>query len=315
MIDEMPTPSAVPETPAAPVWKQFLATPRGKLAVLAIALLAALGLLTAQVYARPVTDGLVRSVARLLPYPALSVNGEGVTIKEFLIEYDALVSYFQDADEPPPPGDQLEVAIADTLINKIAIRQLAQAYDVELDRAQVEQYYQDVLAGQESEEAFVQNLSDTFGWTPEEFRERIVESIVLALQMTDAVLERQERQAPRAALVQEAYGRVEAGEDFAIVAKDVHAGFDGAQSDLGYVKASILPSTWASQVNALAEGEYTSVIELPEGYVVFKLEEKIAAGEDTQLHLLSITVPKVTLQEVVEEYLESAKVKRYVGEA
>lgn len=318
MTDELLDTHAPTETsatpPTAPAWKQFLATPKGKLVALAVALVAVFAVVATQTYARPVTDPFVRSVARVLPLPALKVDGQTVTIKEFLIEYDALQSYFNDLGEQAPPEDQLEVAIADTLVNKIAIAQLAKAQGVVLDETRVGEYFQDVVAGQESQEAFEQNLLDTFGWTPEDFRKRIVESIVLALQMTDAVRENDELQAPRAQLMQTAYARVLAGEDFAAVAKDAHAAFEGIESDLGYVQASILPSTWGTQVNALAEGEMTEVIELPEGYVVFKLEEKIAAGEDTQLHLLSITIPKVTLEEVVEEYLAGAQVKRYVGE-
>jgi parvulin-like peptidyl-prolyl isomerase len=318
MNDEIQTASVESQTPvnapvSLPAWKRFLATPKGKLAALAVALIVVVAVVISQTYVRPVTDPFVRLVSRVLPLPALKVGGKTVTINEFLIEYDALQSYFNDLGEPPP-AHQLEVAIADTLVNKIAIAHLAKTNGVALDDARVEEYFQDVVAGQESREVFEQNLIDTFGWTPEVFRKRIVESIVLALQMADAVRENDDLQAPRAQLMTDAYARILAGEDFGAVAKEAHAPFEGVQSDLGYVQASVLPEAWADQVNALAAGQITEVIELPEGYVVFKLEEKIAAGEDTQLHLLSITIPKVTLEEVVEEYLDGVQVKRYVGE-
>lgn len=322
MNDDMQTPerdspveSVASANQPTPAWKLFLTTPKGKVIAVIVTILVLAGIITGQVYARPVTDGFVRSVTQVIPYPALSVNGETVTIKEFLVEYDALLRYFQDlGEEQTPPANQLEVAIADTLVNKNAIEQLANQYAVTLDEERVEQYYQDVVAGQESQEAFEQNLAETFEWSPEEFRARIVESIVLALQMSEFVLENEELQGPRVELVQSAKTRVQNGEDFSTVAKDVHAGFSGIESDLGYVKASIIPKTWASQVNALEVGQATDVIELPEGYAIFKLKERIEAGEDTQLHLLSITVPKVSLEEVVDDYLKSVKVTRYVGE-
>jgi len=296
-----------------PAWKQFVLTPGGKIVLGVVALIVLFILLTVQVYARPVTDSLVRKVSQFIPYPALSVDGKEVTIKEFLTEYDALKQYFGDLPEQMPPADQLEIAIADTLVNKIAIQKLALQYGVELDEERVEQYYQDVIA-QDGEDVFTQNLFETFGWTPEEFRTRIVESIVLALQMTDTVLADTQTQQPRKDLIDSANERIQADEDFATVAKDVHAGFDGIESDLGYVKASVIPESWASQVLSLEEGDTTEIIDLPEGYAIFKLEEKIPAGEDTQMHLLSITVPKVSLEEVVDEYLTTVKVKRYVGE-
>ena len=313
MNDDMQAPeTSVSEQPSA--FKTFVKTPKGKLTIGIVVVVVVLGLLAGQVYARPVTDPLVRAMASLLPFPALSVDGRTVTINEFLTEYDALGSYFEDAGQEAPPSDQLEIAIADTLVNKIAIQKLADQYGVELDEERVEQYYQDVLSAQESEGAFEESLSQTFGWTVEEFKARIVESIVLALQMTDTVLADTQTQQPRRDLIDTATARVKAGEDFATVSKDVHAGFEGIEGDLGYVKASALPESWGSQVNALEEGQTTQIIELPEGYVIFKLEEKIVAGEDTQLHLLSITVPKVSLEEVVDEYLTTVEVKRYVGE-
>jgi parvulin-like peptidyl-prolyl isomerase len=179
----------------------------------------------------------------------------------------------------------------------------------------VEQYYQDVLASQESEEAFVQDLTNTFGWTVEEFKSRVVESIVLALQMSEAILADESLQQSRRDTIDTAYTRVAGGEDFASVAKEVNARFDaGLEADLGYIKLSIIPESWAAAVEILETGTTTDVLDLPEGYAIFKAEDRIVAAEDTQIHLLSITVPKVTLEEVVKEYLETAKVKRYVGE-
>lgn len=313
--------SVPPSTPASQpskspsVFQHAFFKSKRNIAILAVlVIVAGCLLLTREVYKRPVSDGLVRTASNIIPYPALSVDGEKLTLKEFLIEYDALLSYFDDLGEQAPPTEQLEVAIAETLINKIAIAQLAEDYGIELDQEQVDQYYNEVVSAQESEEAFIQNLSDTFNWTAEDFRKRIVESIVLALQMTDAVLEDETLQSARKQMVQDAYDRLQAGEDFAVVAKEVHEPFGGIESDLGFVQASVLPTSWSSQVNALEEGAFTEIIELPEGYAIFKLVEKLPTGEEGQLHLLSITVPKLTLEDVVDEYLETVTVKRYVGE-
>ena len=127
------------QTPSEPSkFQTFLRSPKGKLVVGVVGVLVVLGLLVGQVYARPVTDPLVRGVTNIIPLPALMVDGRTVTIQEFLQEYDALGSYFEDAGQEAPPPQQLEVAIADTMINKIAIAQLAQTYGVELDQVRVE---------------------------------------------------------------------------------------------------------------------------------------------------------------------------------
>ena len=293
----------------------FLKTKRGKYIATVITVVVLFTLATVQVYNKPVTDGLVRALSTVIPYPALSVNGTTVSVKEFLIEYDALLQYFSVTDgESAPPADQLEVLVADTLVNKIAMQQLAVEYGLELDTEQVEAYFQSVIAGQDSEEAFATELDSTFGWTPEEFKSRIVESIVLALQMSEEVLADDDLQSERSALAQEAHDRVIGGEAFALVAKDVHSGFPGLESDLGYVKLSIIPTAWADQVNSLEDGQITEVLNLPEGYAIFRLEERIDSNADTQLHLMTITVPKMNLEAVVNDYIDGATINRYIGE-
>jgi parvulin-like peptidyl-prolyl isomerase len=295
--------------------KTFLKTKNGKYIATAVAVVVLFVLATTQVYSRPVTDGLVRALSNVIPYPALSVNGDKVSVKEFLIEYDALVQYFSSTEgEVAPAGDQLEVMIAETLINKIAMQQLADERGVELDSEKVDSYYQSIIDGQQSEELFVSELERTFGWTQDEFKTRIVESIVLALQMGDEVLADADLQLEKSELAQQSYQRVIDGEAFAVVAKDVHSGFPGLESDLGYIKLSSIPPTWAETVDGLEVGGITEVLDLPEGYAIFRLEERIDAEADTQLHLMTITVPKTTLEELVDTYIDEAKIKRYIGE-
>ena len=295
--------------------KSFLKNPKIATVGVVILVVVAFSVMTWQVYVKPVTDPFVRKIVQVVPYPALSVDGTTVTMKDFLIEYDSLSHYFESLEnQTAPPADQLEIAIADTLVNKLAIQKIANTYAVELDQDRVETYYQDILSAQESEEAFKQNLQETFGWTPDEFKSRIVNSIVLALQMTDTVLTDEDFQKDRLVLIQKAFERVQAGEDFETVAKEVHTQFDGIESDLGFIQSSIIPESWASQVQSLEVGGVTEIITLPEGYVIFKLADRTGIDQETQLHLLSITVPKQNLEEVVDAYLDTVVVKRYVGE-
>lgn len=323
MQDELPIESVsseltpVPSHPSSPTsgFKRLFSTPRRKVITFFIVLVVLGGWATQQVYSRSVDDPFVRTLASVFPFPALSVNGDTVSMKEFLSEYDALKQYFEGQEGGAPPADQLELAIADTLTNKIVIRQLAQARGLEIDEARVEQYYQDVLTSQESEEAFIQDLNDTFGWNVDEFKTRVVESIVLALQMSEAILADETLQQSARDSIDAAAVRVQSGEDFATIGKEVNAQYDaGFETDLGYVKLSIIPETWAASVEVLEIGAVTEVLDLSEGYAIFKAEDRITAADDTQIHLLSITVPKVTLEEIVKDYLETAEVKRYVGE-
>lgn len=313
MTDESLPPSSLTTLPSP--LKSFFSSSRGRIIAGIVCVVVLLLIAFTQVYNRPMTDSFVRLMASVFPLPAVSVDGASVTLKDFIAEYDALGSYFAQQGNGGPSSEDLEVAIADTIINKLAIRKLAAERGVEVDAARVEKYYQDIIASEESEEAFVRELDESFGWDVEEFKSRVVESIVIALQMSEEVLENADDQTLRRATIDGAYARLRNGEDFATVAKDIHSGFDASfESDLGYVKQSAIPLTWAFAVENLPGGSYTDVLDLPEGYAVFKVVERIAAGEEKQLRLLVLSVPKKTLEDVVLEYLEGVEVKRYVGE-
>jgi parvulin-like peptidyl-prolyl isomerase len=294
--------------------KAFFCRHKKKFAIGLVVFLVIFGLVSREVYHRPVSDGFVRAVSSIVPYPAMSVGDTTITIREYLQEYDALVSFFTADEEGATPSESaLEEAISETLVNKIAVKKLADQYELVLDEEQIEEYFQGILSAQESEEAFAAELDVTFGWTVEEFKERVVASIVLAFQVSDFVLESEEIQQERVDAINSAYARIQEGEDFSVVAKEVHAMFDESlESDLGYVKLSAIPSAWVSSVENLNQGEYTEVLTLDEGFAIFLVNDSIVAGEDTQLHLLAVTVQKRTVEDVVAAYVEAMEIKNYI---
>jgi parvulin-like peptidyl-prolyl isomerase len=292
----------------------FIKTRNGRIIVVVLGVVVLFGALTQRVYSMPASSSFVRLVAQVVPYPALKLNGETLTMKEFFVEYDALAQYFSSQESVEvPPDDILEAAIADTLVNKLAIVQLAEKFEVEIDQDQVEIYYQDLVVTQGSEEVFEQSLDETYGWTINEFKTRIIESIVLALQMTEVVLKDVDLQAERIELIESAATRVAQGEEFVAVAKEVHSGFEGLESDLGYVNLDIMPNTWADIVEQLEIDEVSSIIGLDEGYVLFQALDRVVDGDETKIHLLSITVPKITLEDIVSEFVSESEVTRYIG--
>ncbi|MBT5808166.1 hypothetical protein HOI18_02715 [Candidatus Uhrbacteria bacterium] len=303
-------------TEVAKSTSSFFKTRTFKVIAAIVVVAALLGLTAKEVYSRPVTDTFVRVVTKVFPFPAVSVNGNMITMAEYLLEYDALLNSF--ATSAPegsvlPSGPELEEAIMQTLINKMAIRQLASDSGVDIDQDRVDTYYQDIIDSQGGEDNFAAELTETFGWSIGQFKERIVRSIVMALQMTDFVADDEEIQAEQEAAIKVAFERLQNGEEFDVVAKEVHGTFDPTLvSDLGYVKLSIIPSAWVEAVETLPVDAHSPVQHLDEGFAIFKVVDRITAGEDTQLHLMVISIPKTSLEDVVEKYLEKAEIKRYL---
>ncbi|MBI4714159.1 peptidylprolyl isomerase [Candidatus Uhrbacteria bacterium] len=278
-----------------------------------ISILGLLVILTLLVYRLPITNPFVRSVAFVIPYPAAMVDGSFITMKTYIIEREALTQYLKTTGlEETPSDDELQQMILQALVNKTAIRILANGNNVKIDQKMVDSYYQDVVENEESEDAFAKELSETFGWSKADFKKRIIESIVLALQMSDFVSKNETLQAPARERIEKAYARLKSGEDFVTVANEVHSEDNAPyESDLGYQNVADLPEEW-SAAKDLPVGGLSNIIEFDEGYAVFTVTDRIEAAEDSQVQLLAIIVPKKTLEDLVEEYLSQTKVRYFV---
>jgi parvulin-like peptidyl-prolyl isomerase len=270
-------------------------------------------ILTVFVYRLPMTNPFVKSVASIIPYPAATVDGSIITMRTYILEHEALTQYLKTTGyDEMPSDDVLQQTILDALINKTVIRKLAVQNGVKIDQDLVDQYYQDVVDGQTSEDDFTKELSDTFGWSKTDFKKRIVESIVLALQMSDFVSKDETLQAPARAKVEQVYDRLKAGEDFITVANEINAqSVTSFETDLGYQNVSDLPEEW-KVVKDIPVGDLPEIIELEQGYAIATITDRIEAAEDSQIHLMAVMIPKTTLEDLVSEYLEGAKVRYFV---
>jgi len=270
-------------------------------------------ILTVFVYRLPMINPFVKSVASIIPYPAAMVDGSIITMRTYILEHEALTQYLKTTGyDEMPSDDVLQQTILDALINKTVIRKLAVQNGVKIDQDLVDQYYQDVVDGQTSEDVFSKELADTFSWSKNDFKKRIVESIVLALQMSDFVSRDETLQAPAREKVEQVYDRLKAGEDFITVANEINTQYTSSfESDLGYQNVSDLPEDW-KVVKDIQVGGLSEIIELERGYVIATVTDRIEAAEDSQIHLMAVMIPKTTLEDLVTEYLAETKVRYFV---
>ncbi len=305
------------EVTSAPV-KKSKRSIKWLIALVVLLVLVGFGGTTWLVYNKPPTDPIVRKIVNLIPYPAVKVNDQTLTIKDYLVEYDALVSFFDSFEGEQfdrPSESDLESSIINTMINKSAIEQLSSRYGVEADEEAVNAMFESLKESEGSADSFEEELKQTFGWEVEEFRDRVIEPIVLANKMSDFVAQNADLQKEKREQIEAAYARLDAGDDFMVVASETNddrsAIFGG---DLGSLPMSDLPEEWQPYVAELEVGEHTPIIENSEGFAILFLTERVAAGEEDQVWLSAILVRKKTMEEVVESFIEESKIKRYIGE-
>jgi len=321
---EQPIPSPSPVEVVNPVSEKPVAkrrlpsfAPRTiKILAIVAGVFALIAIITSIVYLRAPTDKDVRAIVGVLPYPAAVVGGDVITIGEYLQERDALDAYFQASAEEAgsaPSEEEIAANIMDTLVHKSAVNHLAEEAGVVVDEARVDAFYQEALGGADQEEFAVQ-LESMFGWNVDEFRERIVRPVVLAMQLGEKIEQDASLQEARRQKAQGAYDRLVAGEDFAVVAGDTSADSSAVTGgDVGYIKMSEVPPELFETIGSLEVGSYSEVVEGVESFIVFLMTDRVETGDETEVKLSIISIPKVTLEETVQEYLDSTRVWKLVG--
>ena len=274
-------------------------------------------ILTSFVYRHAPTDSSIRKVVGVVPYPAAVIGNHVITLKQYLDERDALNTYFvssaAQSGAAAPDEATITKNVVDTMIHKIAVEDMAKAANITLDESKVDEFYANATGGADPA-AFEEQLKTMFGWTPDEFKSRVVRAVVLASQMDESIQADATRQADRRAKAQAAYDRIAAGEDFAKVATDVSSDPSAtAGGDVGDVKVSDIPAEWKDAIAAVAVGDYSKVVEGKSLYMVFKVVARTGKDADESVKLSLIAVPKETLEEATQEYLKSVRDWRYIG--
>jgi hypothetical protein len=272
------------------------------------------------VYSRPVGDELAEKIVRAIPYPAAIVGRHTVSLRDLYDEYHAMKTYFASLETPPKLSDEeIVVMLTQTLTRKVAVRALMDRYDLALDTQAVEDMFTNMGEQAGGEEALTQKISETFGWLPEEFKTRVVVPLVMADQLTKYVGENDEVQASRREEAESCKRRVEGGEVFLTVAQEIMATHEMAtDGDYDIVDLKDLPEDWQTALEGVGDGGMTEVLSGSGVYLVLFVEKRIPAVEtqsgEESVDLQFVAVPMVTLEELVQEYLDSVWVWKLVGE-
>jgi len=203
--------------------------------------------------------------------------------------------------------------VMESLISKKAVDYLAKKYEIELDAAQADDYYQNVIAQVGDEEQLKIELMNQFGVGIEDFKERVISSIVLASQLQEKLFVSEDEQK---ASKEEAEGwrqRLLAGDKIADM--QVDAGqtvrlYDGTTAD--GIPLSQIPPEALEAVSSLSVGDVSGVLDLSETYTVVRLIDR-TEDADPVLRLDLVQVAKRGLEQLITEYTDSVTVWSFVG--
>ncbi len=267
------------------------------------------------------------------PNTAAIVNGDEITVEEVESQYEAASANPQIAEqlEGDESGDlekRLQAEILTNLIEARLVEQGAAALDIEVTDAQVAEQREEIVeqvGGQEQFDQLVESSGLTDEQLDREFRllvlqEKVQEQLTSDLEVTDEDVEafyeenkeaRYDLASARHILVeteeeaQEVLRRLEAGEDFAELAKELSTDTgSGAQGgDLGEFTRDRMVPEFADAVFNAEPGDVVGPVETQFGFHIIEVTDRSAPSLEEVSEDIRAELSQGQGQEVVETWL------------
>ncbi len=269
---------------------------------------------------------IVKDVAKVLPVPALTVNGHWRSYSEYLDAVATLDYSFNQAAvlqasgyTVKPSAQELRTMVLDRMAKEEIINQVAKKRGVSVTKADIDAEMKK-LADQTGTEAQVAaQVQQLYKWDLATFRDKVIQPYLLRQHLQDNISGDATINADPAARAQAALARVTTGkEDFQTVAKAINE--DATKStggDMGiYAKGEKDPLIEAAAFS-LNVNETSNVIKALDGYYIIKVLEKIPADTKTstpeKVHTAEIFIAVVPLDTWLYDQSKTQKVTLFLS--
>lgn len=279
----------------------------GKILVIVAGIGLLLGVFVVSLYRLPAGETVLRPLSRVLPLPALSVNGMRVSYKEYRALTEGWLQLYGHQDVQAT--ELLQERVTDRLIRDVLLLQLSEELNMTLSDeaiAQAEQAFIDQYATEAEYEAW---LYGRFGWTREAFVERIVVPLARARQLDEAVLAYEPEQAQPLAAIQDMHRQVTANRDRL---QEIASNADREQLEGELVPVADFAPDTRLALRSTPEGSLTDVVEEPYAYAFYAVMETRGSEADLRVRVERVSVPKRDIYDVLQDRYAAADIRRYL---
>jgi len=274
-------------------------------------------------YAEGWQNYFVDSVNRAVPFPAASVGwGNWITIGDYNKNTKAM-RQFLESKEAASGGGNFDFSTPDGLkrlaiIKKNVLNQLIDAKITEIvakregitisDRELADTSGK-ILARDGKQAENVNQLASLYGWTPEDFQDRVVKNLLYQQKLEDKIRADGELDRPAKQKLAQLEEKIKAGGNFSDLAK---AYSDVPSKQYGGLLPAFsrdnAPQVLAEAAFRLAVGQISDPIEDSDGWHVIKVENKFTAGGKENVQVSHILIEKKTLKQWLAEQKQAFKV-------
>lgn len=333
-----PMNEALPLAAPAPQKKNLKFFYIGFAGLLAVGLMASLGVGVYRAYALQARDGFTLGVAKMLNLPAAKVNGRSISYADYaedmraINQLQAYQQKFNTGASAVPPSDLSDQVLL-RLASNILVQEGSDHYQLTLEDKDVDNQLEAMLQRknpayaletdlakkaelrEQTKQQTVAELSEIYGWTLEMFTERVLRPLAWVDKVGKARLNDPELRAESKRKAEEVLVQIKQGADFAELAAQY--GTDGAAArggDLGWFGKGVMVAPFETAAWALKKGELSGVVETPFGFHIIKLEERRTTREKDEMTGKLVAKEEISARHILfrpdmQRYLDNALVQ------
>lgn len=249
--------------------------------------------------------------------PAAFVGGSMISWNDIKTDSDALSLYLSNSGAPESEytGDVFRTRILHRQMLTLAAEKMANDLGITISDEQLNKELDEINAASGGKEKVEADIKKNFGWSIEQYRDRVVRSMLVLQELQKKLLADEKFIEPAKTGAEAALVQVKSGKDFAVVAKEVSQDSSAATGgDLGFMKPGQTVPEFDKVLFSMKRGEVSGLIKTQFGYHIIKVEElkKDRAGKVTEVrarHIL-IKFPSVVLE--IQKWLDGASIYQFM---
>jgi len=264
-----------------------------------------------------VENSVVRMTTRVVPYPAMRIGTDFISISEVEDGVGSIRNFYENqdfsqlgmrVDFSTPDGKRRlkikEKQFLNKLVENHLIEKECSKRNIVFTKAMISQEVERKMNEYGSATELEKNLLKLYGWDIADFKEKIVRPDMYKQKLEENLKESDSSYGEAKAKIQKAKDELEKGKDFSQVAKEFSEG-DSAKNggELGwFYQGEMLPEISAA-VSALRAGETTPIIESSLGYHIVRVEDIQSENENGEKRFLvrQVFLRAKTLADWLEE--------------
>jgi parvulin-like peptidyl-prolyl isomerase len=267
------------------------------------------------------------NLGKALPLPAVYIKDTGIISTNKVFDNLKSIKTFYKNQDFSSTGYRVDFQTKEglmrlkirekELINKMiedkVIEDIAKEKGVRISDSLVDESVERKINEYGSDDFVRDNLENLYGWSLDDFKEKIVKPSLYKDELEDWVSENAYKEKNEKAKdeIEKAFQKIESGEDFESVAEDTSEGITSKNGGhLGLFKKEYIAAVLRKDVTSLNVDEVSGVLESKLGYHIIKLDDKNVDEEGEVIFDLSqIYVPKGSFAEWIGEKIKELEVK------